>query len=375
MNCASTTSVEAIRARNRATLEKYLGRGEAGEPVIFDGSPDSLAFTSNDHRVQIPFSPPGQFRELRREDMSGMLEWVENTFPAPFQYTIALTHETEDPRVFWTEDHGLGMTTWRGGFVYANRHVMQFRFDDEGDICYECEYFDPASKFRIDLTPLPEWDYNQERVRVGLEPVVMPPKGRTHTYPLLVEPAKQATPDVKAQKHIQDMVQRFKTEDRFLEGRFDAKGTWVPDQELLAGLAEDFSYELPWTPDGMLKLYDSQERLALSQFLAKSMSDFRLVKQYFWATTDPTVFIFEDEREATVTWRGGGTYRNRHVGVIRFNSKGDLLSWCEYLNPMQFFTMDGTEWPEWDVNEERARVGLGPVLFSWERTHVMPELE
>jgi ketosteroid isomerase-like protein len=366
----SAQTVDQIRTRNRATLMSYLGRSEDG-PAVDNTSQDARGlYASSDHWGQNPFAPDGQFKAMKTDEhWRTMFEWGEKTMPHPFMYTVVLYHETEDPKVFWVEDDGLGMVTWRGGFVYANRHMWKIQFNDEGRVCFETEYFSPIAKFRIDLTELPQWDYNAERLRIGLEPVVLPRKGRTHTYPLLIEPAKQAVPDDEAARRIRAAVERFKVADRFVEGSYDAAGRWVPDPEVVECLADDFVYELPWTPDGMLKMYDADERLAFSQFLAKSVADVRIIKKYFWATTDPTVFIFEDEREATVTWRGGGTYRNRHIGVLRFNSDGKLMRWCEYFDPAQMFTMDATKWPEWDYNETRAEVGLDPVPLTWEETH------
>jgi ketosteroid isomerase-like protein len=167
--------------------------------------------------------------------------------------------------------------------------------------------------------------------------------------------------------------------DQWLAGPEKGVDPWyVPGSPARAVLSDDFVFEIPFSPRGMLKVYRGEEREAFWEFLGKSVKDYSYTKQYFYETSDPYTFITEDEGEGPVTWGSGGRYRNRHITVLRCNKEGKLCLYREYFNPQYHWpetTVDAGDGDTFDYNKERKRVGLEPVPLTREETHRMPRLE
>jgi ketosteroid isomerase-like protein len=179
---------------------------------------------------------------------------------------------------------------------------------------------------------------------------------------------------------IDDIRARNRTAvDIFLAGPEDGVDPWyVPGSPAREVLADDFVFEIPFSPRGMLKQYRGHQIVDFFEFLGKSVGDYAYRKQYFWATDDPYTFVTEDEGMGPVQWGGGGIYRNRHITLLRCNEEGRISLYREYFNPQYHWPekmVDTNEGDTFDYNAERARVGLEPVAVTWEETHHMPELD
>jgi ketosteroid isomerase-like protein len=169
-----------------------------------------------------------------------------------------------------------------------------------------------------------------------------------------------------------------KVVEKFLAGPESGVEPWfVPGSPAHALLADDFLFEIPFSPRGMPKRYPAGKWVELFEFLGESVKDYEYTKRYFYDTSDPYTFLTEDEGHGPVTWGTGGVYRNRHITIIRCNEEGKVCLYREYFNPQYHWPetmVDATEADLFDYNEERERVGLDRVSATWEETHRMPEL-
>jgi hypothetical protein len=170
-----------------------------------------------------------------------------------------------------------------------------------------------------------------------------------------------------------------KAVDIFLGGPEEGVDPWfVPGSPARDVLADDFVFEIPFSPRGMLKRYKGEEITAFFEFLGKSVKDYGYVTQYFFETSDPYTFITEDEGMGPVTWGGGGVYRNRHITLLRCNKEGKLCLYREYFNPQYHWPetmVDASDADTLDYNAERERVGLAPLPLTREQTHHMLPLD
>jgi hypothetical protein len=169
------SGADEIRARNRATIDRILADPAPGEPPWFANGEVVGSCLADDFVFELPFAPNGEPKAFGGKDRDEFFTFLMTSVLA-FSYIKTYLFETNDPCVFITEDEAEGTVTWRGGGVYHQRHMTLLRCDQEGKLqlwreyCSPNAYFYPVESSDENETSVPEWDYNEERVRVGLDP-------------------------------------------------------------------------------------------------------------------------------------------------------------------------------------------------------------
>jgi len=175
-----------IRARNRKTVDAFLAGPESGvDPWYVPGSP-TRSVLADDFLFEIPFAPRGLPKQYRGDEIVAFFDFLGKSVE-DYKYGKKYFFETDDPYTFITEDEGSGPVSWGGGGVYRNRHITLLRCNEEGKICLYREYFNPQyhwPEVMVDAGEADTFDYNEERRRVGLDPVAVT-REKTHVMPPL----------------------------------------------------------------------------------------------------------------------------------------------------------------------------------------------
>ncbi|WP_322067024.1 PhzA/PhzB family protein [Burkholderia ubonensis] len=140
------------RATNRAAVEAFLNVFPEGGESFF-AARQRMGLLAPDYVMELPYAPPGMRRRDTSEHHNARADWLRDVFLTWRRTNGPVIYETTDPKVFWVEAGGEGLTRfWGTPMPYLNDFAIMFVVED-GKVKLFREYFNPINLYPPERIP------------------------------------------------------------------------------------------------------------------------------------------------------------------------------------------------------------------------------